>query len=431
MIKIGSVFSGIGAMEHALEKMGISYEIIFACDNGGVDIFKENIELDLKIFKDKIKFLKKEINKFLSNNLEYFELLVNELYIVEKKVYSISKEIEKTKSTIEKKEFIETRNLIITLISKVKKYKVFVNLNKLKTFKEKKKYIDKLYEKREKNNYVKKSYFANYDIEKDRFHWDISFLEGRQYRNKIDLFVGGSPCQSFSKVGKQRGLEDARGTLFYDYARLVKEIQPKVFIYENVKAILENDEGKTWRKITKIFDELNYDWTMMVLNAKNFGIPQNRERVFVVGFKKKLKVGTKFKSPKPMELKKHMKDLLFNDVEAKYYLSEKTKKYVLSTGTKKFYSKPKVDLDIARTLLTTMHKMHRAGIDNYVTTNGRLRRLTPRECLRLMGFSDEFKIVVSDTQLYKQTGNSIVVDVLIYIMYEIIKVTDEKIKYFN
>ena len=104
----------------------------------------------------------------------------------------------------------------------------------------------------------------------------------------------------------------------------------------------------------------------------------------------------------------------------KYYLSEKVRKYVLASGTKNFYSKPKTDLDIARPLLTTMHKMHRAGVDNYVTTEGRLRKLTPRECMRLMGFSDEFKIVVSDTSAYQQAGNSIVVDVLIHIMESII-----------
>ena len=105
----------------------------------------------------------------------------------------------------------------------------------------------------------------------------------------------------------------------------------------------------------------------------------------------------------------------------KYFLSEKVRKYVLSTGTKNFYSRPKTDLDVARPLLTTMHKMHRAGVDNYVTTDGRLRKLTPRECLRLMGFCDSFKIVVSDTAAYQQAGNSIVVDVLIHIMDSVLK----------
>ena len=105
----------------------------------------------------------------------------------------------------------------------------------------------------------------------------------------------------------------------------------------------------------------------------------------------------------------------------KYFLSDKVRKYVLSTGTKNFYSRPETDLDIARPLLTTMHKMHRAGVDNYVTTDGRLRKLTPRECLRLMGFSDEFKIVVADTSMYQQAGNSIVVDVLIHIMEKVLE----------
>lgn len=98
-------------------------------------------------------------------------------------------------------------------------------------------------------------------------------------------------------------------------------------------------------------------------------------------------------------MEKTMEDL------EKYFLSEKVEKYVMATGTKNFYSRPKTDLEVARPLLTTMHKMHRAGVDNYVHTNGRLRKLTPRECLRLMGFCDSFKIVVSDTAMYQQAGS--------------------------
>ena len=299
----------------------------------------------------------------------------------------------------------------------------------------------------------------------------------------VDLFVGGSPCQSFSFVGKQRGLDDTRGTLFYEYARLIDEIKPKVFIYENVRAVISHDKGRTWEKMQQVFNELDYDFSWDILNAKDYGIPQNRERLFVVGFRRDLKLNIKFKFPEKMELKKRMQDFLldnapggyflpkkgvnfvtnkknitkkytqidgevqlcqkknqqfnwhgdfvFQSVEdaeknhikdlEKYYLSEKVKKYVLATGTKNFYSKPETDLEIARPLLTTMHKMHRAGVDNYVTTEGRLRKLTPRECLRLMGFSDSFKIIVSDTAMYQQAGNSIVVDVLIHIMEEILE----------
>ncbi len=108
-----------------------------------------------------------------------------------------------------------------------------------------------------------------------------------------------------------------------------------------------------------------------------------------------------------------------NDVEEKYYLSEKVAKYVLTSGTKNFKTSTETDLPIARPLLQSMHKMHRAGVDNYVTHKGRIRKLTPRECLRLMGFTDSFKIVVSDTAMYQQAGNSIVVDVLIAILKQI------------
>ena len=340
------------------------------------------------------------------------------------------------------------------------------------------------------NNLIKRAYkddnnrisIDGYELDEEHFHWNVAFLDGRQYKDEVDLFVGGSPCQSFSLVGKQRGLEDTRGTLFYEYARLIDEIRPKVFIYENVRAVTSHDGGKTWEKMQQVFSELGYTFDWKILNAKDYGIPQNRERLFVVGFRNDLQLEKEFAFPEPIELEKKMKDFLmenapggyflpkkgvefvtkeknltkkftqidgdiqlcqkknqqFNwhgdfvfqsekdavehdipDLE-KYYLSEKVRKYVLASGTKNFYSKPKTDLDIARPLLTTMHKMHRAGVDNYVTTEGRLRKLTPRECMRLMGFSDEFKIVVSDTSAYQQAGNSIVVDVLIHIMESII-----------
>ena len=356
-------------------------------------------------------------------------------------------------------------------------------LDKMTSYDEKKEYIDSLYKGKESQNKVKQSYLANYNLEERHFHWNVSFIDGNEYKNQVDLFVGGSPCQSFSLVGKQRGLEDTRGTLFYEYARLVKEIKPKVFIYENVKAILSNDEGRTWDTMSRVFTELDYTWSFKVLNARDYGIPQNRERVFVVGFRNDLVLEKKFEYPKPIKLKNTMKDFLMDNVSGKYYLpskgvdfvtsdknltkrytqidgdvalcqkknqqfnwhgdfvfeeenvdkektmkdlekyflSEKVKKYVLSSGTRGFYSKPETDLDIARPLLTTMHKMHRSGVDNYVTTEGRLRKLTPRECLRLMGFSDSFKIVVSDTSMYQQSGNSIVVDVLMNIMSKIIE----------
>ena len=333
-------------------------------------------------------------------------------------------------------------------------------------------------------NNCKKSYFANYDISEDDWFSDIRDFDATKYKGKVDFIVGGAPCQAFSMVGKRLGFEDARGTLFYEFARVIKETQPKVFLFENVKGILNHDNGRTWQVIYDIFVELGYDVHFRVLNSREYGIPQNRERLFCLGFKTK----TEFKFPAPIKLEYIMYDFLedyaytkyflkekgikfvtshknreksytqvngeialcqkrnqqynwhgdfiyhpvaidenfeeafdefifdVRDVEEKYYLSEKVAKYVLAGGTKTFRTSTKTDLDVARPLLQTMHKMHRAGVDNYVTHKGRIRKLTPRECLRLMGFKDSFKIVVSDTALYQQSGNSIVVDVLIAIL---------------
>lgn len=331
--------------------------------------------------------------------------------------------------------------------------------------------------------FVKISYLSNYRIGEDRWHDDIRNFNAKPFRYRIDLLVGGSPCQAFSVAGKRLGLEDARGTLFYEFARVVKESKPKIFIFENVKGLLNHDGGNTWRIVQSVFKELGYDIYSQLLNSKDYGIPQNRNRLFVVGFRKRRTQGFLF--PKPIVLKYTMQDFLedythskyylrekgikfvtsslnknkcytqingkvalcqkanqqFNwhgdfvfdiadrsdsfvfdvrDVEEKYYLSDSVKKYVLAHGTKSYKADIRTDLPVARTLLQSMHKMHRAGIDNYVThLHGRIRKLTPRECLRLMGFPDSFKINVSDTQMYRQAGNSIVVDVLIAILQEL------------
>ena len=334
------------------------------------------------------------------------------------------------------------------------------------------------------DQHVKKSYFANYQLDESRWHDDVQTFDATEFRDKVDLVVGGSPCQSFSMVGKRGGLEDTRGTLFYHFARVIDECRPKVFIYENVRGLLNHDGGSTWEKVQEVFDSLGYKFFSQTLNSKNYGIPQNRERIFVVGFRNQK---TKFEFPAPVELRLTMQDLLedtidsdfflkqkgvkfvtssknrakrytqingsialcqkanqqfnwhgdfrfipeteqvnlqfdefiFNvdDVEEKYYLSEKVRNYVLSSGTKTFRTSTTTDLPVARPLLQSMHKMHRAGVDNYVTySKGRIRKLTPRECLRLMGFRDSFQIAVSNTQMYRQTGNSIVVDVLVALL---------------
>lgn len=587
MLNIATVFSGIGAIEHAIKRMGIEHKIVFACDNGDVDILSKKIDVDVRQIGTELDSLSKLINKIKTKNeddityknelqtmlcrtidefsklkerlascenesLEYLlceileQILSNEklktsrqkeytsfLVNIKKetglnktlKIYQYILEIVndfktdnelldlgKTNIIFKSKDAIAWNEVSVSvakaysilennkgkkiikyakdvcertgmLYEKINSFRILKELAQIDSFQEKKEYVDNLYKEKENQNKVKKSYMTNYSLNESDFHWNVSFLDGKQYRDEVDLFVGGSPCQSFSLVGKQRGLEDTRGTLFYEYARLVSEIRPKVFIYENVKALLSNDDGKTWDTVTRVFTDLDYTWKHMVLNAKDFGIPQNRERVFVVGFRNDLILNKEFDFPKPIKLEKVMQDFLLENVSGRYYLprkgvdfvtseknltkkftqidgeiqlcqkknqqfnwhgdfvfeeenkdkektmedlekyflSEKVRKYVLASGTKNFYSRPKTDLEIARPLLTTMHKMHRAGVDNYVTTDGRLRKLTPRECLRLMGFCDSFKIVVSDTAAYQQAGNSIVVDVLIHIMEKVLE----------
>ena len=586
MIRLATVFSGIGAIEHALQRMQIRNEIVFACDNGDVAILTKKIGMNIDEIGNELKSLSKIIKKIQFND-EVEDLYKNQLdgmltealneyetvlckidsfpkqdsELVEKILKNVIsmkgvkasrvKEYKKFLAEIgqgsEQQAKLRELQVILEVSNDYKKdnslddlgkdiefdsvddidwrsiselvYSAYEKLEALDGKKiirkvqdlsqrasqlhekinymdvqkkleamgddwsARKKYVDSLYEGMEKKNKVKASYMANYNIKDEQFHWNVAFLNGEQYAGQVDLFVGGSPCQSFSLVGKQRGLDDTRGTLFYEYARLIDEIKPKVFIYENVKAVTTHDGGKTWEKMQQVFSELGYNFTWSILNSKNYGIPQNRERLFVVGFREDLDLVKEFSFPDPILLKKKMKDFLMDNAPGgyflpkkgvefvtkeknlskrftqidgevqlcqkknqqfnwhgdfvfqseedakekeipeleKYFLSEKVVKYVMATGTKNFYSKPKTDLDVARPLLTTMHKMHRAGVDNYVTTDGRLRKLTPRECLRLMGFSDNFKIVVSDTSMYQQAGNSIVVDVLIHIMNKVIE----------
>lgn len=469
---LATVFSGIGAIEQAFLRKHIDHEIVFACDNGDQTPFQcEAVEWQECV--DEFN----RLSVFVDTMRPTTESQQSAAEIVRAQRDSIKRLLDGAPATSKRPER-ELKDRVLMLYEAVGFYKFRVTWENEPDWKARKHLVDMLYRPLLNRNNVRKSYVANYDVDDERFHWNVSFLEGLPYRNKVDLLVGGSPCQSFSLVGKQMGLSDTRGTLFYEYARLVCEIRPKCFIYENVRALLSNDNGRTWATMSRVFTDLGYDWKYAVLNAKDYGMPQNRERVFVVGFRKDLKVGDSFQFPKPVELTRTMQDFLLDVVPGKYYLpekgvefvldegnltkrytqidgtvqlcqkknqqfnwhgdfvfvdeetasrlgmpemekyylSEKVRKYVLASGTKTFYSRPQTDLPVARPLLTSMHKMHRAGVDNYITRDGRIRKLAPRECLRLMGFSDSFKIVVPDTSMYQQAGNAIVVDVLVSIL---------------
>ena len=409
-MKLATVFSGIGAIEQALHRMGIDYEIVFACDNGDV-----------------------ELNLLDGDELEEYTILKKQR---SKKQLKKQEDIDRLEKLGEKENQIaeDIRNQIQLMPNKI----------------DKKKYVDELYKKRSRQtNFVKTAYLANYGhlINIDDFHLDIRFLDATDYANDdIDLLVGGSPCQAFSAVGAQYGLSDTRGTLFYEFARIVKETQPRVFIYENVRGLTTHDNGHTWEVMKSVFkDDLNYRISEpQILNASDYGIPQSRRRIFAIGIREDIKCAD-FIYPEPIQLKYTMQDFLEENCafghfnynpsngeliiekvpgrpDKKFTLTPAVQKYVLAGGTSNYKTSTETDLPIARTLMKMMTQHHRAGVDNYITVSKKplvLRQLSDREALRLMGFPDDFKIAVSSMQTLRQAGNSIVVDVLMAIVREI------------
>lgn len=313
----------------------------------------------------------------------------------------------------------------------------------------------------------RKAYFANYPISVERWHSDVHDFDATKYYGEIDLLVGGAPCQAFSLRGKHGGFDDTRGTLFREFARIVKECRPKVFIFENVKGMLSHDKGRTWQVIKNTFENYcDYDVYYQVLNGKDYGIPQSRERLYCIGFRE----DTEFKYPCPIQLDKTVYDFLQNDFDTKYLLKQKGVNFITrSINYEKSYTqvngdimlcqkrnqqfnwhgdfvfhpklksdtrKPENDVFLykvadyeedyyvshfperyALTALTdSCAHMSKVSIKDIDIHYGRFRKFTPRECLRMMGFDDTFKIVVSDTETYRQAGNSIIVDVLMALL---------------
>ena len=229
-----------------------------------------------------------------------------------------------------------------------------------------------------------------------------------------DIIIGGFPCQPFSIMGSEKGFEDTRGTLFFTIASIIKydienDQKPYAVILENVRSLKTHDKGRTFSVIKNVLEnDLGYKVFDNVLNSSDYGVPQTRNRTYLVCFANN---SVKYTFPKEQKLKTTLQDLLEPSVDEKYFLSDKIIPTILSNGTGGYRGKSEIDLKIARPLCATMAKMHRACQDNYVTQNGRIRRLTPRECARLQGFDDSFVIPVSDSQAYKQFGNAVTVNV--------------------
>jgi len=271
------------------------------------------------------------------------------------------------------------------------------------------------------DKYAVETYKANFNT--PIYLGDINEINLEDIPN-FDVLIGGFPCQPFSMMGSELGFEDTRGTLFFRIAEIIKHRidcgqKPKAIILENVRTLRTHNNGRTFKTIRRILsEELGYSVFDTVLNSADYGVPQTRNRTYIVCFSNDNAV---FTFPEKQELKLTLQDLLESEVNSKYFLSETILPTILSDGTGGFKAKSEIDLKIARPLCATMAKMHRACQDNYVTQNGKVRRLTPRECARLQGFEDNFKIPVSDSQAYKQFGNAVTVNVAFAVAKEVRK----------
>lgn len=328
-IRIATSFSGIGASEYALKRLGLNHQVVFACDNGERYLkfgykklaeFAESLDDESKTeYANHILKVNKPKNKSLT-----FESIYDNLFV----------------ELTDKNAVLELPKECIDILTTGRTHEEVIS------------YVNYLYEQTGKKNRVKESYMANYNLDEKDWHNDIRFLDATPYKDNVDIYIFGSPCQSYSQSGKRLGLEDTRGTLFYDAARVITECNPKVFIFENVKGMFTHDHGNSWKVIKDVFEDLGYDIHYSLLNAADYGSIQSRERLICIGFRKE----TDFKFPRPVKPQTRIIDLL----------DDKT------PGT---------------------------------------RHMTARECLRYMGFDEDFKQVVADTTMKHQCGNSIVVDV--------------------
>lgn len=246
-----------------------------------------------------------------------------------------------------------------------------------------------------------------------------------------DILCAGFPCQAFSISGKQLGFEDSRGTLFFDVARIVKCKKPKIVFMENVRNFASHDNGRTLSVVKNTMEELGYSFFYKMLNSADYGIPQKRERIYMVCFRNDLGI-TEFTFPVPFKLKKHVEDFLLDESEipeklyvnrSDIYIEKEDDKYSNKTIRLGSVNKGRQGERIYSTKgIAITLSAHGGGI--FAKTggyfiNGKYRKLAPRECARIMGYPDSYKIIDNYNQAYQQFGNSVVIDVLQYIAIEI------------
>ena len=268
---------------------------------------------------------------------------------------------------------------------------------------------------------AQKTYEANFG---ERPQGDITTIAPGSIPNH-DILLAGFPCQAFSIIGKMEGFNEARGTLFYNIEMILQEKQPQAFLLENVKQLKTHDKGKTFKIITEHLQNLGYHIYTAVLNALDFGLPQKRERTYIVGFLDKIN----FDFPKPVSKRVNLSEILEPDerVDKSLFASEFIQqKRLQKLKVKPFYPSIWHENKSGNISVLPYSCALRSGASyNYLLVNG-VRRLSSRELLRLQGFPESFKIVVSHAEIKKQTGNSVPVPVVRAIAKQMLKALEEK-----
>lgn len=298
------------------------------------------------------------------------------------------------------------------------------------------------------DSYAQKTYLANF-LEPKTIAGDITKIDEKEIP-PFDICLAGFPCQAFSMAGQRKGFDDnykgiCRGTLFLDVARICEYHKPKVIFCENVKGLVIHDKGRTFKIIKSTFEQLGYNVFSQILNSKDFGVPQNRERIYIVAFRKDLGIES-FSFPVATNSSKKIRDILEeNPVSAKYYLSttyiqtlirHKAKHEALGHGFG--YEIRSLDGTAGAIVCGGMGRERNLIIDKRqknltpvthikgtVNTDG-IRKMTPREWARLQGFPDSFNLTLADTHLYKQFGNSVTVPVIQAIAQKIKEALNEQ-----
>lgn len=287
------------------------------------------------------------------------------------------------------------------------------------------------------------------------YNADMSRFESLHF----DLLTGGFPCQSFSMMGKQKGFEDNRGTMFFQIEKILAMKKPRFVLLENVKNLMTHDKGNTFKEICCRLEAIGYKVFFDVFNTMDYRLAQKRSRLIIFATLSPLPIGFVFTSQsvktlfdqnaeqfKSISFQDTVLDVLSKNVSEKYYLSQKIKPTILSNGSKNFVSKSEINQLIARPLTATMHKMHRACQDNYYSDDfinshnpneylsipftkeelaqQSIRRITPEEAFELQGFPRDFvhnarTAKVSDGALYRQAGNAVSINVIYAVLFHL------------